>query len=82
VDKVVGPVIVSQPIDQDVLDDDTVTFSVAASAGEFPLAYQWACNGTNIHGATASSHTMNSVQSGDAAGYSATVSTGAGTGGE
>ncbi len=65
--------IVSQPLDQEILEGDTVTFSVAAS-GSGPLTYQWTTNGTNIPGANGSSYTIGSVQDSDAAGYAVTVS--------
>ena len=67
--------IVSQPLDQDVLEGDMVTFSVAASGGG-TLSYQWDCGGTSIPGATTSSYTINSVQGSDANLYAVTVSDG------
>ena len=67
--------ILSQPLDQDVLEGDTVTFSVVATGGG-TLTYQWTCSGTNIPSATASSYTINNVQDSDAAGYAVTVSNG------
>ncbi len=67
--------ILSEPLDQDVLEGDTVTFSVVAS-GEGALTYQWAGSGADIPGATASSYTINNVQDSDAAGYAVTVSNG------
>ncbi|MGP8200376.1 MAG: hypothetical protein ACLQU4_12845 [Limisphaerales bacterium] len=67
--------IVSQPLDQEVLEGDTVTFSVAAS-GSGALTYQWTCNGAIIPGATASSYTIGCVQGSDAAGYAVAVSNG------
>ena len=67
--------IVSQPLDQEVLGGDTVTFSVAAG-GSGPLTYQWTCNGTNISGATGSSYTISCVQESDAAGYAVAISNG------
>ena len=67
--------IVSQPLDQEVLEGDTVTFSVAAS-GSGALTYHWTCNGAPISGATASSYTIGSVQDSDAAGYAVVVSNG------
>jgi hypothetical protein len=65
--------IVSQPLDQEVLEGDTVTFSVAAS-GSGHLSYQWTCNSAIIPGATGSSYTISSVQDSDAAGYAVAVS--------
>ncbi len=67
--------IVSQPLDQEVLEGDTVTFSVVAS-GSGALTYQWTCNGANISGATDGSYTISSVQDSDAAGYAVAISNG------
>ncbi|MGO8674488.1 MAG: immunoglobulin domain-containing protein [Limisphaerales bacterium] len=44
-----------------------------AANGTAPLSYQWTFNGGNISGATASTYTINSVQSVQAGGYAATV---------
>jgi trimeric autotransporter adhesin len=68
------PVIVSQPLSQEVLYGDTVTFSVGAVG--FNLTYQWAFNGNPIPGATASSLTINNIQVNNQGAYSVTVANG------
>ncbi len=73
-----GPQILSQPLSQDVLEQDTITFSVVAFGGG-TLAYQWTCNGTNLAGATGSSYTIASVQMGDAGAYAVTVTNSVGS---
>ena len=72
------PVITGQPADQTVSPGATVLFSVSAS-GSAPLGYQWKLGGGNISGATASSYSINNVQSSDAGDYSAVVSNAFGT---
>ena len=42
-----SPVIISQPVIQNVLAGGNATFSVVAS-GVGPLSYQWRLNGTNL----------------------------------
>lgn len=69
----VDPVINTQPQSQAIIAGNPVTFSVTA-VGTATLAYQWNKNGTAISGATTSSYTIASVQSSDAASYTATVS--------
>lgn len=70
-------VIVSQPLDQFVLAEDMVTFSVGAVAmGGGSLTYQWTRNGTNIPGATASSYTIETVWGWHEGDYAVTVSNG------
>ncbi len=64
--------IVSQPLDQTVLEGDTVTFSVVAT-GSGTLTYQWTCYGESIPGGTNNSYTINNVQAGDALYYAVTV---------
>ena len=67
------PVITSQPASQTASPGATIVFSVTAT-GSAPLSYQWKLNGGNISGATASSYTLNNVQSTDAGDYSVLVS--------
>jgi len=43
----VQPVIVTEPTNQNVVESNSVTFSVAA-IGAMPLAYQWQFDGTNL----------------------------------
>ncbi|HVM49585.1 MAG TPA: immunoglobulin domain-containing protein [Candidatus Acidoferrum sp.] len=69
----VGPLIIGQPISQDVVAGDTVTFTVIAE-GAAPLAYQWMFNGTNITGETSTSLTLGSVMPSQAGDYSVLVS--------
>lgn len=47
----VPPAILSEPLDQTVLEGEGVGFSVAAD-GSWPLHYQWRFEGTNVPGAT------------------------------
>ena len=62
-----------QPADETVLVGQPATFTVSAS-GVAPLSYQWLKNGANISGATATSFTIASAGTNDAALYSALVS--------
>ena len=66
-------IITTQPLSQEVVDGDTVTFSVVAWSGE-AMTYQWTFNGTNIAGGTTSSYTVNGVQTSDAGAYAVIVS--------
>ena len=75
---VVPPTITTEPASQSVNQGASVTFSVAAS-GTAPFSYQWQFNHAGISGATASSYTRASVQSGDAGSYSVVVSNLAGS---
>ena len=68
--------IVEQPLDQDIMQDDTVTFRVLA-VGPGPITYQWTHSGVNIDGATSSSYTVDHPQPGaDDGSYAVTVSIG------
>ena len=69
---VTGPTITTQPAGQSVSVGANVTFTVAAT-GTGPFTYQWQKNGSPISGATSSSLSLSSVQSSDAANYSAVV---------
>jgi len=68
----VAPSISSQPRSQTVNACSTVTFSVEA-AGTSPLNYQWMKEGVPLGGATASSLTLNNVQTSQAGNYSVVV---------
>ncbi len=72
-----NPVIVTQPSSQTVTVGGTASFSVTAT-GAAPLAYQWRRNGSPIGGATASTFTINNVQTSHAGDYTVVVSNGAG----
>ena len=69
----VKPTITTQPKSQTVYEDSSVTFSVTATGTE-PLTYQWYKDGTEISGATDSSYTISSVESGDTGSYYVVVS--------
>lgn len=69
--------IYTQPMAQEVLAGDTVTFTVIA--GGAGLTYQWTLNGTNIYGATGNSYTIYNVQPGDAGDYACIITSPAGT---
>ncbi|HVU17052.1 MAG TPA: immunoglobulin domain-containing protein [Candidatus Didemnitutus sp.] len=75
-----APVFTTQPVGQTVNAGSAVTFSAAATGTPAPT-YQWKKNGTAISGATASSYTISSAQSTDAASYTvvATNSVGSAT---
>ena len=69
---VTSPAIATQPVSQTVTVGATVTFNVAAT-GSAPLTYQWRKGNLDSPGATGTSLTLNNVQPGDAANYSAIV---------
>ncbi|MHC1766869.1 MAG: immunoglobulin domain-containing protein [Verrucomicrobiia bacterium] len=73
-----APVITTQPASLAVAVGGTAAFSVTAT-GTAPLTYQWRKNGSPIAGATSSTYTINSVQTGDAGGYTVVVTNGAGS---
>ena len=54
--KPLGPLIITQPVNQTVTVGQTATFSVTAT-GTGPLTYQWYVNGVPINGATSSIYT-------------------------
>ena len=68
--------IISQPLSQDMVDGDTVTFSVDTTGGNTNLTYQWTLNGVPIPGATNSSYTITGVQDSDAGDYAVIISDG------
>lgn len=72
------PVITDDPDNQTVCEGSMVTFSVAATRAG-PLSYQWHKNGSNIPGATGSSHTINPVGSGNAGNYDCVVTNACGS---
>ncbi|MDI6046470.1 LamG-like jellyroll fold domain-containing protein [Flavobacterium yafengii] len=67
-------IISSQPVSQSLCNGSNVTFTVVADANGDPLSYQWRKNGSNITGQTASTLTINSIVSGDAANYDVVIS--------
>ncbi len=71
------PAIAVQPQNQTVSSGNTAVFSVTATGSE-PLTYQWHINGSNIPGATGSSHSISNVTSANAGSYSVTVANMAG----
>ena len=66
------PYMTSQPVSRTILVGGSVTFSASAN-GSAPLAYLWACNGTNISGATNPTLTLTNVQLSQAGNYVLTV---------
>ena len=58
------PSITQHPQNQTVPAGGSATFTVAASGAQ-PLSYQWQRNAVDISGATATSYTLNNVQSQD-----------------
>jgi hypothetical protein len=69
--------VVISPANQTVFEGSTVAFSVA-STGTPPFTYQWACNSTNISGATNSTLTLTDVQPSSIGNYSVMVENPAG----
>ena len=67
-----GPIIQAQPQGGTFLAGGTVTLSVGATGGS--LTYQWRCNNTNLGGATGTSYTVNSIQTGQAGAYTVLIS--------
>ena len=67
-------IVSSQPVSQSLCNGSNVTFSVVADANGDPLSYQWRKNGINIIGQTASTLTINSIVSADAANYDVVIS--------
>jgi plastocyanin len=68
-----SPVILMQPEDRAVTQNQSPIFSVNAS-GSGTLSYQWRLNGANISGATGTSFTRTNAQSSHAGNYSVIVS--------
>lgn len=67
------PVIIQQPMNQNVQIGAEVAFAVAAS-GTPPLRYQWYKNGTLIPGAVGSTYILSNTQISDSAGFYVIVS--------
>jgi hypothetical protein len=74
----IPPAIVQQPASQTVAQGGTANFQVGAT-GTTPFSYQWSFNGAGISGATASTYTINNVQTSQAGLYAVTVSNIAGS---
>jgi hypothetical protein len=68
------PSITLQPSSQSLAPGANASLSVASAGGVQPLSYQWACNGTNITGATASVFNLNNAQAGAAGNYAVIIS--------
>ncbi len=77
VTTIVAPHIVTNPVSQEVIIGDPVTFTVVAKGS--PLNYQWRYNGLPIVGATTSSFTLNSAQLVDSGDYSVSITNTAGS---
>ena len=77
VSSATAPGMVAQPQNQTATQGASATFTATAN-GTPPLSYQWRFNGTNISGATNSSHTLFSVQTGDDGSYSVAITNVAG----
>jgi len=65
--------ITQHPQSQTKNTGESVTFTVTATGGTPPYAYQWRKNGTNISGATASSYTKANLAEADAGAYTVVV---------
>jgi hypothetical protein len=74
----VPPVITTQPQSRTNASGTSAAFGVTAT-GTAPLSYQWQFNGLNVSGATATSLTLNNVQSTDAGNYAVAITNSAGS---
>ena len=72
------PLIINQPVSQNVTVGANVTFTVAAT-GAAPRSYQWKKNGRSISSGNGTELALTHVQSSDAGSYTVTVSNGAGS---
>ncbi len=72
------PVILSPPLSQTINAGDPAAFYVLGAGAE-PLTYQWQFNGTDIAGATGTSHTVAPVLAAHAGNYTILLSNAAGT---
>jgi hypothetical protein len=70
-------VIDTQPLTQEVVAGDNVTFTVTATGDD--LSYQWTFDGTNIFGATGSSLTIANVNAAEAGSYACIITSATGT---
>ena len=73
-----APAITTQPANVTATAGSAASFSVVAS-GTGPLTYQWKKGGVNISGATSSSYSIASAQTGDAGNYTVVVTNSAGS---
>jgi hypothetical protein len=73
-----APTITTQPVNQQVNQGGSVTFTVVAS-GTAPLTYQWKKGGTDIVGATGANYTIANAQLADAGSYTVVVTNTAGS---
>jgi hypothetical protein len=71
--SVQDPLLAVQPVNQDALPGDAVTFSVGA-IGTAPLAYQWQFNESNISGAVSAVLTLQNISLADGGSYRVLVS--------
>lgn len=71
------PVITEQPLSQDVVEKDSVIFSIKSIGTN--VVYQWAKNGNPIAEATSSTLKLKNITMEDAASYTCTVSNASGT---
>ncbi len=74
----VAPTITTPPTSQTVSAGANVTFTVVAS-GSTPFTYQWRKGTTPLDGATAASHTITGVGTGDAGNYDVIVTNSGGS---
>jgi hypothetical protein len=73
-----APAITSHPQSRTATAGENVTFAVTAT-GTTPMSYQWRRNGTSISGATSSSYTISSVQTGNGGDYTVDISNSVGS---
>jgi hypothetical protein len=76
--QTVPPTITTQPSGSAVTTGSSVSFSVTA-AGSVPFTYQWRFNGAPIAGASASTYTIASANTGQAGNYSVVITNSAGS---
>jgi uncharacterized delta-60 repeat protein len=70
---VIDPVIVNQPLDQELFPGQSADFQII-SAGSAPLAYQWRKNGINLEGETKGTLTITNLQCQDGGGFDVVIS--------